>query len=199
MMDRKPRRFGMGDLMIFIAALALGAAGTRLVIWPGGENIRQGMPGGWSMTAAWYVMPILVGVWLVPLTVGFVAVRLRQPRPRRARLVIQPGMAAACAIGAVCAFWVAGLTVRLVGGLLYAAGFDWSTLEFMFPLELSGLLDQTIYNYFLADNGGLAVAAVWLVLWLSGRWRAERSWIDRLGRSLGICWIALAALAVMPS
>ena len=36
-----------------------------------------------------------------------------------------------------------------------------------------------------------SVALAWLVLVLSGRWRAERSWIDRSGRVVGACWLAL--------
>ncbi len=30
----------------------------------------------------------------------------------------------------------------------------------------------------------------WVCLWLSGRWAAEPSWIDRAGRVLGLFWIA---------
>jgi hypothetical protein len=36
-----------------------------------------------------------------------------------------------------------------------------------------------------------SVALAWLGLALSGRWRAERSWIDRSGRIVGACWLAL--------
>jgi hypothetical protein len=40
----------------------------------------------------------------------------------------------------------------------------------------------------------VAVIAVWAILFLSGRGRPEASWIDRTGRALGICWIAVAFL-----
>jgi hypothetical protein len=36
-----------------------------------------------------------------------------------------------------------------------------------------------------------AIAAAWLILALSGRWRPERTWIDRLGCLIGLAWIAL--------
>jgi hypothetical protein len=36
-----------------------------------------------------------------------------------------------------------------------------------------------------------SVALAWLALALSGRWHAERSWIDRSGRIVGACWLAL--------
>jgi hypothetical protein len=39
------------------------------------------------------------------------------------------------------------------------------------------------------DMIGSAVAVSWLVLWLAGLWRTEPSWIDRLGRVLGVYWI----------
>jgi hypothetical protein len=34
--------------------------------------------------------------------------------------------------------------------------------------------------------------AVWLGLWLAGSWRAEREWVDRLGRYVGFGWMTLA-------
>src|SRR5205823_8469100 len=37
-----------------------------------------------------------------------------------------------------------------------------------------------------------SVAIAWLAAWWSGRLRPEPGWIDRLGRFLGACWIALA-------
>jgi hypothetical protein len=33
-----------------------------------------------------------------------------------------------------------------------------------------------------------AIPMVWTILALRGCWAAEPSWIDRLGRGLGICW-----------
>jgi hypothetical protein len=41
---------------------------------------------------------------------------------------------------------------------------------------------------------GLAVLASWLTLRAGGWWRAEPSWIDRLGRALGVLWIAEAVI-----
>jgi hypothetical protein len=39
-----------------------------------------------------------------------------------------------------------------------------------------------------------SVALTWVGLALSGRWRSERSWIDRLGRAVGACWVAMLPL-----
>jgi hypothetical protein len=42
---------------------------------------------------------------------------------------------------------------------------------------------------------GCAVAAAWIVQATGGRWRSEPSWIDRMGRILGIYWIATIPFA----
>ena len=40
--------------------------------------------------------------------------------------------------------------------------------------------------------GGLGVLMAWLTLLVCGRWHAERSWVDRLGRAMGLYWIVAA-------
>ena len=61
------------------------------------------------------------------------------------------------------------------------------------PLGCFGVLTVSF-----ASPCGPAVAAVWTVLALSGRWRPEGSWIDRLGRLLGATWILISLLAAYP-
>jgi hypothetical protein len=61
------------------------------------------------------------------------------------------------------------------------------------PLGCFGVLTVSF-----ASPCGPAVAAVWLVLAMSGRWRPEKSWIDRLARLLGATWIGISALAMFP-
>jgi magnesium-transporting ATPase (P-type) len=39
---------------------------------------------------------------------------------------------------------------------------------------------------------GFVIAGAWLALAVMGRWRPERSWIDRFGRAIGIFWIVAA-------
>ena len=43
---------------------------------------------------------------------------------------------------------------------------------------------------------GFSVATSWITLALSGRCRTEQSWIDRLGRALGVVWISSLAVWV---
>jgi hypothetical protein len=42
---------------------------------------------------------------------------------------------------------------------------------------------------------GVSIAASWFLLLITGRWRSERSWIDRAGRALGWYWIAILPLS----
>lgn len=42
----------------------------------------------------------------------------------------------------------------------------------------------------VANQVSVSVLAFWLVLALGGRWRAEPHWRDRLGRVIGLAWIA---------
>ena len=46
----------------------------------------------------------------------------------------------------------------------------------------------------MKDFIGPAVAVTWFLLWLGGGWRAEPGWIDRLGRLLGIFWVAFGVV-----
>ncbi len=46
----------------------------------------------------------------------------------------------------------------------------------------------------MAQFGGWGVAAAWIALAFNGRWRPERSWIDRLGRGLGVFWLGSALI-----
>lgn len=41
-----------------------------------------------------------------------------------------------------------------------------------------------------------AVGSSWITLLISGRWRAESGWIDRLGRLLGLVWICPLLLSL---
>ncbi len=45
-----------------------------------------------------------------------------------------------------------------------------------------------------AQQVSFAVVGAWLALALSGRWRTETSWIDRLGRLLGWLWVGVTVL-----
>jgi hypothetical protein len=54
-----------------------------------------------------------------------------------------------------------------------------------------GVASMVALRYFQPVIVPASVALAWLGLALSGRWHAERSWIDRSGRVAGVCWLAL--------
>ena len=45
----------------------------------------------------------------------------------------------------------------------------------------------TVYG----DYVGFAVGGAWLALVLFGRWRPEKTWLDRLCRAMGWLWLSL--------
>jgi hypothetical protein len=42
-----------------------------------------------------------------------------------------------------------------------------------------------------------AVLVAWLTLWAARKWSADKTWVDRLGRFLGVCWIVVIPLYVV--
>lgn len=208
---RKPRRFGLGDLMILIVAIGAATVGVR-ALW---QRPAEG-PGGayyWDATPSRLLAAAALSSVAAPLTIAGLVIRARRPRPAWRRVALQPGTAAmiACAVvfAAQAAEAVAALrapAVEILSGyevsairynstdslVLIRAGSN-GVIGHIEPIGCFGLLVTS-----LATPCGPAVAAVWVVLAVAGRWRPERSWIDRLGRLLGVLWIAISALAVLP-
>jgi hypothetical protein len=115
---------------------------------------------------------------------ALIPIRLLRPRPGLRRLVRQPGFAACCAIAAVLAFgFVEGLILVFFRDVQKGWGNVW-------PF-------QQLWSIGIAFCGIFAVAGAWLLLALTGRWRAEKSWVDRLGRVLGTVWVAWLPISVL--
>src|SRR5262249_17938993 len=150
-----------------------------------------------------------------PLTMACLALRLRRPRPPRRRIWMQPGAAAALACALI--FAVKGIevvaafarpdTLTLGAPIGRAGGVRVNESSYLLhvsvpaPNGVIGSVDLGCWGVAMAAFAapcGYSVGAVWLLLALSGRWRAERSWIDRLGRLLGAVWIAAAIAAAVP-
>jgi hypothetical protein len=121
----------------------------------------------WS-TALWYAVQVLE-VLVLSLTLSFLLMRLRPPRPPLRDMVRQPGT-------------VAGLAVTF--------GYFWVT-GWLHVLFFGRIIDQCA----LAVSVGGTVAVSWLFLMVSRLWTAEPSWVDRLGRLIGALAIAVALLA----
>lgn len=183
-MKGKPaRRFGLIDAMILVAATAAGLAWGRedLVATVQARAILTGVVFSNSM----HTRPVqfadrlhtftfgasrLLGCW----TLAVLTLRLRSPRPRRVRLMCQPGMLAVATATAYAVVVAVGFVLAFLIRAKYKP--SWS--------DYAG---QAVDVYATAN----AIAAAWLILALSGHWRPGRTWIDRSGCIMGLAWIAL--------
>ena len=146
--------------MILVAAAAIGLVLARATI----DHIF------WMSTGfRKYAGPI--SGFLVGLTLAYVPIRLRRPRPALRRLVRQPGVTACFAV----------LLVMALDGAVWVL----YCLKHAYPLV------QYLPNYWRGNSEHIApaVTAVWLGMLLSRRWRPESGWIDRLGRVIGFAWL----------
>ena len=170
------RRFGLGDLMILVAAMAVTLGLVRSVVTASGR-----VP-AWGYCLAVAVAGALAG------TPALLALRLRAPRPSLPELTRQPGFAAslagtavlglgAIAIGILAVLRLARRVVIVPGSPppFRQSGSDWW---------------QGVVVHFV-PNVGPAIIAAWLLLALSGRRCPGRGWLDPLGRALGVVWIII--------
>ncbi len=172
------RRFTLADLMILVVATGLGLALLRPyleafnrpgMVWSPATRAIETTYGVWSPIAAW---------WMIAL----ILIQYGGPHPRRARLIRRPGHVACC-VAAVALGWglvhaIAGYASRDLNGSPFSFQQFWITISV--PV-------------------GPAVEGAWLVLALSGRWRADPGWVDRLGRFLGCLWIGWSLFWLIPS
>lgn len=194
--DARPRRFGLGDTLILIVALAVAFPFSGLILEPFM---------GWEFQELWTIHPgeswkdhavtLVMLFGKMPIGPAFLgsatvlAMRFRSPRPRFARLARQPGFMA-CVV----------VLLTLAAGAVPLA-------EYNFLFRTMGGHQEPLLNpgklflallYLMAVPVGFAVMASWFTLVLARRWRPEPMWLDRAGRFFGWLWILLA-LANGPS
>jgi hypothetical protein len=187
------RRVTLFDVMALIAATAIGLslaqlgwprnaanpAGAWIFAWPVFPAKPSGYPSKtWMLPVAERAAPLLpcLAAW----TGAFLATRLHAPRPRRRRLVLQPGFVAAVAALSVLAIESA----LLVGSAKVDGRFGWASPSRVAEFAANGTV-------LLAHHAGWSVAVSWFTLALTGWWRPEPSWVDRWGRALGCAWIVV--------
>jgi hypothetical protein len=188
------RRITLFDLMVLTAATAIGLSLVQFG-WPRKAgwawiftaldfpSTRGGYPSkAWVLPLAERVSPFLpcLAAW----SGAFLVTRLRGPRPRWRRLVLQPGLVAAVVSLSVLTIE----SIMLVGSAKIDGRFGWSS-----PARVADFVANGVVM--LAHHAGWAVAVSWLTLVLIGRWRPERSWVDRAGRALGCTWIIIGPIA----
>jgi hypothetical protein len=186
------RRFRLLDVMILVAATAM-ACGLTLAMeritqgqlsWAAVPELLSGESGpfsGLSPTFFFIMATFLVTLLTLPFaviwTLAMIPLRFISPRPRLRRIVRQPGAMALIAAGVGIA--IAGIHVATVFFILGSGALGGSLLILVL---MGGALSYP----------GLAVFVTWMTLLAGRRWRAEREWVDRLGRVFGAYWIAEA-------
>ncbi len=167
------RRFLISDAMVLIAATAVGIALTKAIM-PDFTALSLSAGGALSrFLQIEYVLNCVVPT-LFAWTIALLLLRLRQPRPRRGRVFLQPG-AAACAAAIIASTVSAGLTM-----VIWAMG--------------SRIIH--FYNVVSATHvAGYAILGAWLVLILSEKWRPDHRWIDRAGTVIGAIWIVVTIVS----
>ena len=162
LIDRRRRKWGgRSTILDFMALAAAFALGYASAL------------ALWEQHVAW---PLLNGVSVValPITWTLVALRFIGSRPSRRRRFDPPGVAACLAVSAASllnsryAWDFASIRTTVAQDV-----FSFVALRIVEPLPLAA-----------------AVGGTWALLILDRRWRPEPSWIDRLGRCLGIYWLA---------
>ncbi len=176
------RQFGVFDELVLIAALAGAFVVTGAFISNELRGFLIGRPQqSWVLEALDWIPVLFFGLiprYVCLLMVALLIMRLRRPRPHWRSISRQPG-AVACA---------AGTTAILPGSLILLSRDLFGEVAVPSPALEPG--DWKV----LESSVPLAVLAAWVALALSGRWRSERSWIDRTGRVLGFYWVILWVL-----
>ena len=181
--DRLGRTLG---IFWIVVGFAVGAG--LLILKMGGTDCKARSLNPPTATVIGQTMLHIAGVtmpFIAGMTLALIPIRLFGPRPRWHRLAHQPGLLASGAAGLAMA--IVGLPAIVVAAAL---GAGWMETLAWLPDEENMAL--------LAKFGGMAVTASWMTLLVGRRWRAESSWVDRLGRAIGVCWI-VAGLAVATS
>ncbi len=163
---QRSRPFGLADAMILIIAVGLGLALARPAITIIAYTLRadphwrlQTVGGAIGLVRMLNIVLLNFLFFLLP---AFLIVRLRRPRPALCSLIYQPGFVA-------CALPVFIVLATLPLALIPSSGRAG---------EVIGIAVQILLV--------VTVPLAWVLLIVTRRWSAERGWIDRLGRILGV-------------
>jgi hypothetical protein len=173
--------------MILIAATAVGAQSIH-ALWSLLNVSHLASPlDKWPFLGALVRVPHAIGA-VVPViaawTIAMPALAIRRPRPPIHRLVMQPGTAAC--ITATLALGISAL-YHFAEVAAFALG-NGQAVQFGDP----GIWGSICLDLIQRPSGaGVTVAAVWSWLILGKRWRPQATWIDRIGRVLGVYWLVM--------
>jgi hypothetical protein len=120
-------------------------------------------------------------------SLAVVAIAFRDRKAGRGRWARSAGVAGCCAASAAMAI------TALIACSFYAVHVleDARLIRKVFSHGTGSHLAPPFGNTPMEEIVGAAVLGSWAALALGRRWRAEPSWVDRLGRCLGLIWIGL--------
>jgi hypothetical protein len=184
------RKMSLLDAILLVGSAAIGLGLFELAhrtlfkgqIW----LVDEGIPN----VQTWSTMELLVTcsditVFLIPVvapwTFLLIVLRMRQPRPGWRRIWRQPGMAACLAALFGWLWTIVPLLLAMNVGSVARSGRNITPEDWA-----QRYLGDEVFMYV-----GLAVAATWLVQYMSGRWRKSADLIDVMGRIVGVLWIAI--------
>lgn len=173
------RRFNLVDLAILVLAMAVGLVATRqdlnaVFSWP--KDFLESSKEFYLWTNPLLLSKaVIVEVWLMAWTAGWLALQLRQPRPRLRQLSRHPGFLAC----------FSSVVITLVSGPLI-----WAIIS-SGSSGTNGCLDREVWGELVSSQIGAAVLAGWSLLIASGRCRIRTGWLDRVGQLLGLFWVAM--------
>ena len=184
MRDSRARRFNLLDMMILTVAVALTAMMVaNSVFLKDLLAVVAKMPK--AFVEGYASLRLFASPFLAPLTLAVLVMRLREPRPRLRRLCRQPGFVA-----------LSSAAMMIVANLL-------TVIIFHLKRDPERLLvkDSVIGLFSFLESTqpsvGSAVAGAWFIQAISSHWRSEATWIDRIGRILGVLWVAIDAFALL--
>ena len=196
------RRFTIADGTVLVAATAVGCAlihaavpgmKPREVVAALGQLVAGGMPLPEVAGAILELTAVLVVPCLAAWTLALAVLGVRRLRPRRRRLSRRPGVMA-CLVAALA---LVPVTVPALLWALCASRSPNVGLWALFASRSPNVGREAVFALcavFGSVQAGAAILACWATMALAGRWRPEPTWIDRLGRLLGVAWLALAPL-----
>jgi hypothetical protein len=183
------RRFMLLDGMVLVAATAAGYAvvhafASEFVQGDLSSVLRESLSTGQFRDLAVILLLCALPV-LAAWTLALVPLGLLKPRPRFRRLTRQPGLMAAISFATAAGLLATTYLFFVIVTCLADSGSNLSTI-------IGLMLSPVGVLFLLPVFFGVAISASWTTLILSRRWQAEPSWIDRMGRALGVFWIVFA-------
>jgi hypothetical protein len=171
----RARKFKLVDAIVLVAAtaggLALGKAAAA-------EDATR------NDAAADYLVSVAL-LW----TLAIFALNLTRYRVPRPEVACSPGFSAGVAV-----------SVTLFADFIYYAFLTqhrssfWRITIVALPAKILRYLLMCVQNLASSGSCTAAVAAVWLVTAMAGCWIAQKTWLDRTGRVLGVFWLLATAM-----